>query len=347
LFSLIITDVPTTHIHDHLLEGRRVLVTGGAGFIGSHLTEALLARGAAVLVLDNFDPFYPREEKERNLHGVRFHPLFELMEGDIRNAALVEQVMASFHPDVVVHLAARAGVRPSLERPELYADVNVRGTTILLEAAHNAGVKNFVFGSSSSVYGNSESMPMRESDRTDRQVSPYGATKKAGEMLCHTYHHLYGMSVSCLRFFTVYGPRQRPDLAIRKFVHRALTNEPISVFGDGTSRRDYTHVRDILGGLLGAIAWGQDETPRYAIFNLGSSSPISLSELLRLIEKLTGTSLRRQNLPFQPGDVLHTYADTTLAEKELGFKHEVNFEDGLRDFIEWMKLHEAISSVTI
>lgn len=331
---------------DHqFLDNCRLLVTGGAGFIGSHLTEALLAHGAAVTVLDNFDPFYARVEKEDNLLSVRSHPRFELVEGDIRNAALIDQIMTNFRPEIVVHLAARAGVRPSLEQPELYADVNVRGTTVLLEAARKAGVKNFVFASSSSVYGDSDSMPLRESDRTDRQVSPYGATKKAGEAICHTYHHLYGISVSCLRFFTAYGPRQRPDLAIRKFVHLALNNQEIPVYGDGSSRRDYTHIHDTLSGLLGAIAWGQHEPSRFGIFNLGSSSPVTMTELLNHIEFLTGVPLRRKQLPFQPGDVYQTYADTTSAEKALGFKHEVTFEDGLREFIEWIKVREAMRKV--
>lgn len=332
--------------NQQFLDNCRLLVTGGAGFIGSHLTEALLAHGAAVTVLDNFDPFYARGEKDDNLSGIRSHPRFELVEGDIRNAALIDQIMSNFRPEIVVHLAARAGVRPSLEQPEIYADVNVRGTTVLLEAARKAGVKNFVFASSSSVYGDSDSMPLRETDRTDQQISPYGATKKAGEGLCHTYHHLYGISVSCLRFFTIYGPRQRPDLAIRKFVHLALNNQEIPVYGDGSSRRDYTHISDILSGLLGAIAWGQQEPPRFGIFNLGSSSPVTMTELLKHIENLIGKPLRRQQLPFQPGDVYQTYADTTSAEKELGFKHEVTFENGLREFIEWMKLREATRKVT-
>ncbi len=322
------------------LSQQRIFVTGGAGFIGSHLAEALLDAGALVTVLDNFDSFYSRREKEQNLSACRNSSLFSLIEADIRDDKLVRDLLNEFQPHAIVHLAARAGVRPSLENPELYADVNIRGTMVMLEAARQTAVKNFVFASSSSVYGNSETMPLRESDRTDQPVSPYGATKKAGELLCHTYHHLYGMSISCLRFFTVYGPRQRPDLAIRKFVQLALQEKPIPVFGDGRTRRDYTHIRDIVAGILGAIHWGATATPRFGIFNLGSSRPIQMKELLRDIEEFVGKPLRRETLPFQPGDVFQTYADTTLAEQELGFRHDAPFRDGLREFVEWMKKRE-------
>ena len=315
----------------------RVVVTGGAGFIGSHLCEALLSSGATVTALDNFDPYYPRAMKEENLSACQMLPGFSLIEGDIRDEASVNRLFDDFRPQVVVHLAAKAGVRPSLEDPALYADVNVRGTAILLEAARTHNVKNFVFASSSSVYGNRNTVPFKETDSTDHPISPYGATKKAGEVLCHTYHHVFGMNISCLRFFTVYGPRQRPDLAIRKFVKLALADEPIPVFGDGSSRRDYTHIRDILTGILGAIRWGQCPEPRYGIFNLGSSFPIELRELIALIGECLGHPVKTKSLPFQPGDVLQTFADTTLAERELAFRHEVDFKSGLREFVEWMK----------
>lgn len=317
-----------------------VLVTGAAGFIGSHLCENLLHTGARVTGFDNFDLYYPRAEKERNIASFRSHPNFQLMEADIRDSQAVKNAIAVSIPDMIVHLAARAGVRPSLSDPELYADVNVRGTAVVLEAAHIAGIRNVVFASSSSVYGNHAGGPFRENDNTDHPLSPYGATKKAGEVLCHTYHHVYGMSVCCLRFFTVYGPRQRPDLAIRKFVEFALDNRAIPIYGDGSTRRDYTHIRDILTGIFGAIRWGMNEQPRYGIFNLGSSHPVILSDLVDKIERLLDRPVQRKYLAIQPGDMPATYADTQLAETELGFRHDVPFDDGLREFVDWMKHHQ-------
>jgi UDP-glucuronate 4-epimerase len=320
----------------------RVLVTGGAGFIGSHLSEALLDQGAQVTVIDNFDPFYPHDLKAANVQAALTQPRFALLEGDIRDAEFVRRALAESQAEVVVHLAAKAGVRPSLADPALYADVNVRGTAVMLEAARLAGVKNFVFASSSSVYGNLNEAPFREDACTDFPISPYGATKKAGEAQCYAHHQVYGMSVSCLRFFTVYGPRQRPDLAIRKFVRLALTDAEIPLFGDGSSRRDYTHVRDILTGILGAIGWGFTNTPRYGIFNLGSSRPVLLRELVAWIEEEVGLPLRRKGLPFQSGDVFQTFADTTKAEQELGFRHDVPFREGLREFVAWMRTHDRV-----
>lgn len=314
-----------------------ILVTGAAGFIGSHLVENLLSNGADVSGIDNFDPYYPRFHKDRNLASCLAHSKFRLFEGDIRDRTFIENAISTCQPHAIVHLAARAGVRPSLSDPELYTDVNVRGTAILLEAARNAKIRNFVFASSSSVYGNHSGEPFRETDSTDMPLSPYGATKKAGETLCHSYHHVYGMSVSCLRFFTVYGPRQRPDLAIRKFVQLALDGEEIPIFGDGSSRRDYTHIRDILTGIHGAIQWGMSETPRYGIFNLGSSNPITLIDMIDGIERGLGIPLKRKLLPVQPGDMPATFADSSLAESELGFRHEVPFLEGLWEFIEWMR----------
>lgn len=315
----------------------RVLVTGAAGFIGSHLCENLLKSGARITGLDNFDLYYPRSEKERNLASFINHPEFRLIEADIRDSQVVKSAIATAVPEVIVHLAARAGVRPSLTDPELYADVNVRGTAIVLEAARTAGVRNVVFASSSSVYGNHDGGPFRENDNTDYPLSPYGATKKAGEALCHSFHHVYGMSVCCLRFFTVYGPRQRPDLAIRKFADLALHDRLIPIYGDGSSRRDYTHVRDILTGILGAIKWTMSDKPRYGIFNLGSSHPILLRDLVDKIENYLDRTVHRKFLPVQPGDMPATFADTTLAETELGFRHDISFDDGLREFVDWMK----------
>jgi UDP-glucuronate 4-epimerase len=314
-----------------------VLVTGGAGFIGSHLCEALLADGERVVCLDSFDPFYPRQLKEQNLAACRSSDRFQLAELDIREAGAVAALVAEARPRAIVHLAARAGVRPSLEDPLTYADVNVRGTVAVLEAARLAGVQNVVFASSSSVYGARADAPFRESDSTDRPLSPYGATKKAGEALCYAHHHAHGLSVACLRFFTVYGPRQRSDLAIRKFAAKMIAGEEIAVYGDGRSRRDYTHVRDILSGILGALHWVAAAETRYGIFNLGSSSPITLTELVAALERATGTAAKVRRLPDQPGDVPQTFADTTLAEAELGFSRQVDFEDGLREFVDWLR----------
>lgn len=321
----------------HSFTGKHILVTGGAGFIGSHLTDSLLKSGAKVTVLDNFDLFYDRKEKENNLASARENATFNFVEGDIRDGSLMSSLLRENQTDTVVHLAAKAGVRPSLEDPSSYVDVNINGTTILLEAVRKAGIRNFVFASSSSVYGDRTSVPLREDDNTDFPISPYGASKKAGEAICHAYHHVYGLSIACLRFFTVYGPRQRPDLAIRKFVRLALSGEEIPVFGDGSSRRDYTHIRDILTGIEGAIRWTDSPDPSYRIFNLGSSNPVRLDELVNEIETALGQSVKRKNLPAQPGDVRQTYADTTRAEEELGFEPAVSFRDGLTEFIAWVK----------
>jgi UDP-glucuronate 4-epimerase len=322
------------------MPSNKILVTGGAGFIGSHLCEALLKNGHDIIALDNFDPCYPRELKERNLDNLKGKREFRLIEADIRSANDMERHIAAEKPSAIVHLAARAGVRPSLEQPALYSDVNVTGTVNMFEAAQKSGVKNFVFASSSSVYGNRTDAPFLETDSTDLPLSPYGATKKAGEVTGYAYHHLYGMSVSCLRLFTVYGPRQRPDLAIRKFAQLALTGKEIPVFGDGSSRRDYTHVSDIVGGILGALSWGSHRTPRYGIFNLGSAYPVLLRDLLSMMEEHLGIPLKRKFLPPQPGDVTQTFANTEAAERELGFTHRMNFNDGLRDFLEWMKTQQ-------
>jgi len=317
-----------------------VFVTGGAGFIGSHVVDSLLAGGCTVSVFDNFDPAYEPTLKRENLAEAQHQPGFLLIKGDIRDESALAEAITVASPRVIVHLAARAGVRPSLEDPAGYADVNVRGTIVVLETARKLGVRNVVFASSSSVYGSSADVPFRESACTDRPLSPYGATKKAGEAICYTYHHLYGMSVACLRFFTVYGPRQRPDLAIRKFAGRALTGEEIPIFGDGSSRRDYTHVRDILTGITGAMDWVASDAPRFGIFNLGSSHPILLRDMVTMIETAVGHPVKRTHLPAQPGDVPQTYADTTLAERELGFRHSVDFEKGVCEFVEWMRVRQ-------
>jgi UDP-glucuronate 4-epimerase len=310
----------------------RIVVTGGAGFIGSHLCEALLARGHDVLALDNFDDFYDPSTKRRNLEGVGAAERFTLIEGDIRDEHAVDRAIGQ-GADLLVHLAARAGVRPSIEQPLLYTDVNVRGTLVLLEACRRHGVSTFIFGSSSSVYGNNEKIPFAESDPVDDPISPYAATKKAGELLCHSYHHLHGMAVTCLRFFTVYGPRQRPDLAIHKFARLILAGKPIPVFGDGSMMRDYTYIDDIIDGTLRAI----EHAGGYHIYNLGESRPVPLRDLIARLEEALGQQAVIDRRPLQPGDVARTYADVSLAQRELGYQPSTDLETGLARFVKWLR----------
>ncbi|MGB2986988.1 MAG: NAD-dependent epimerase/dehydratase family protein [Phycisphaerae bacterium] len=309
----------------------RILVTGGAGFIGSHLCEALLRGRHKVTALDNFDDFYDPAVKRRNLEAALANEHLSLVEGDIRDEGLVDEVVGN-GVDVIVHLAARAGVRPSIEQPLLYADVNVRGTMVLLEACRRHGVGRFVFASSSSVYGNNKKIPFAESDSVDDPISPYAATKKAGELLCHTYHHLYGIAVTCLRLFTVYGPRQRPDLAIHKFAGLIEAGRPIPVFGDGSMMRDYTYVDDTIDGIMRAI---QHCEKGYRIYNLGESQPVSLSELIAMLEEVMGKKAIIDRQPRQPGDVDRTYADVTLAGRVLGYQPSTDLKTGLARFVDW------------
>lgn len=310
-----------------------VLVTGGAGFVGSHLCGALIDRGDRVTALDSFDDFYDPAVKRSNLSALAGAAGFSLVEGDIRDESIVDKAMADGHVEMVVHLAARAGVRPSLEKPLLYESVNVGGTTLLLEAARRRGIGNFVFASSSSVYGNNQKIPFCETDNVDFPISPYAATKKAGELLCHTYHHLYGMSVSCLRFFTVYGPRQRPDLAIHKFTRLIEAEREIPVYGDGSMMRDYTYVDDTVAGVVRAM----DRCDGYRIYNLGNNHPISLSDLIRAIEQAVGKKAKIDRLPAQPGDVVRTYADISRARDELGYDPRTTLGDGLAAFVRWYR----------
>jgi len=310
----------------------RIVVTGGAGFIGSHLCEALLCRGHEVIAFDNFDDFYDPSIKRRNLSAALSHRGFTLIEGDIRNPETVRRAVRE-GVEVIVHLAARAGVRPSIELPLLYQDVNVGGTMVLLEACRKVGPCKFVFGSSSSVYGNNSKVPFAEDDRVDAPISPYAATKRAGELLAHTYHHLSGMPVTCLRYFTVYGPRQRPDLAIHKFVRLMEAGRPIPMFGDGSMARDYTYIDDIVDGTIRAI----DRCNGFRIYNLGGSSPISVCDLITRIESATGRQATIDRLPLQAGDVDRTYADVSLARRELGFQPTIPLPTGLSRFVEWFQ----------
>ncbi|MHC4084676.1 MAG: GDP-mannose 4,6-dehydratase [Planctomycetota bacterium] len=310
----------------------KVLITGAAGFIGSHLCERLLGDGHVVLGVDNFDEFYDPQIKRSNIADCLENENFELVEADIRDRAAMGDVIGRGF-DVIVHLAAKAGVRPSIDQPLLYADVNINGTGILLEAAKEQGVDKFIFASSSSVYGNNEKVPFSEDDNVDFPISPYAATKKAGELICHTYHHLYGISLTCLRFFTVYGPRQRPDLAIHKFAGLIEQGKPISVYGDGTMSRDFTYIDDIIDGTVAAM----EKCAGFNIYNLGESRPITVNDLIAEIEKALGKKAVKENVPPQPGDVERTYADVTKAVKELGYNPTTTIEEGLAEFVTWLR----------
>jgi UDP-glucuronate 4-epimerase len=310
-----------------------ILVTGGAGFIGSHLVEALHRAGREVVVLDNFDDFYLPEVKRRNLESLKTRPGFSLVEGDIRDEALVDRVFTAHPISVVVHLAARAGVRPSIQQPVLYADVNVTGTAVLLEACRRHGTGKFIFGSSSSVYGNNDRLPFSEKDEVDRPISPYAATKRAGELLCATYHELYRLNVFALRFFTVYGPRQRPEMAIHKFTRLIDRGLPLPRFGDGSTRRDYTFITDIINGVLRAI----DRVQGFEIINLGGAQTTRLDELIAHLERNLKRKAVIEAEPGQPGDVVATYADVDKARRLLGFEPETRIEDGIGRFVEWYR----------
>ena len=309
----------------------KILVTGGAGFIGSHLVERLLDEGHPVVCLDNFDDFYSPALKRRNLARALKHPGFRLVEGDLRDEAGMKQLFAGGKFDLVAHLAARAGVRPSVENPALYVDVNLRGTVHLLEACRNHGVRRFLFASSSSVYGNSSRVPFSEEDPVNTPISPYAATKKAGELLCHTYHHLYGMDVACLRYFTVYGPRQRPEMAIHHFTRSIHEGRKISLFGDGSSRRDYTYIDDAVGGTLAAIR----REHGFEVYNIGESQTIALAELIAAIEEQVGKKAVIEHLPEQPGDVKLTYAKIEKARERLGYNPKTQIREGLARFVRW------------
>ena len=320
-----------------------VVVTGGAGFIGSHLVERLISDGANVTVVDNFDSFYAEAVKRSNLVQALRHPRARLVELDIRDAEGVDRLIQAVRPDVIVHLAARAGVRPSIENPALYTAVNVAGTVNLLESVSRIEPRpRFVYASSSSVYGDRPDAPFRETDSVDLPVSPYAATKKACELLAHTFHHIHGLPVTGLRFFTAYGPRNRPDLAIAKFARLIEAGDPVPMFGDGTTRRDYTYVEDIVDGVVRAI----DRCTGYHIYNLGNSSPIELSDLIDAIGEALGKRPIINRLPEQPGDVRQTFADITRASAELGYSPRTPFREGLANFVAWFRDPNMTANVT-
>jgi len=311
----------------------RVLVTGGAGFIGSHLCGRLLDRGDRVAAIDNFDPFYPERIKRRALEPLLSRGL-RVFQADIRDAEAVEQAFGEAAPECIVHLAALAGVRPSIERPAEYMDVNVRGTCVLLEAARRAGVHRFVFGSSSSVYGANAVPPFQETARIDSPLSPYAASKAAGEQLVSTFRNLYGLEAISLRFFTVYGARQRPDLAIHKFARRMLAGQKLPFFGDGSSRRDYTYIDDILAGVLAALSV---PLTRHEIVNLGGAQTTTLRDLIALLEDALGVRAELDVQPDQKGDMPMTSADVTHAGKVLGYAPRTPLREGIRLFVEWIR----------
>ncbi|MDX2037680.1 MAG: GDP-mannose 4,6-dehydratase [Isosphaeraceae bacterium] len=311
-----------------------ILVTGGAGFIGSHLVDRLLERGDEVVALDNFDPFYDEPTKRANLASATGHPRFGLIDADLRIPSLIDRLVAETRPDAIVHLAAKAGVRPSIDDPSTYADVNVVGTVNLLNAACRIAPRpRFIFASSSSVYGDRADAPFRETDPVDHPVSPYAATKKACELLGHAFHHIHGLPVTGLRFFTAYGPRNRPDLAIAKFTRLIDAGSPVPMFGDGSTRRDYTYIDDIVDGVIRAV----DRCRDYRIYNLGNSTPIALADMIAEIGRALGKEAIIDRHPEQPGDVRLTYADISRAESELGYRPSTPFSVGIARYVDWYR----------
>lgn len=323
-----------------------VIVTGGAGFIGSHLCDRLLQRGDRVIVIDSFDPFYDPQVKRKNLAAALAGGGLHLIEADIRDHDAVVDALARFPDgaiDVLVHLAARPGVRPSLQQPTLYSEVNLTGTVVMLELARRLGIRRFIFGSSSSIYGNNAKVPFAEADPVERPISPYAATKRAGELLCHTYHHLYGLSVLCLRFFTVYGPRQRPDLAIHKFARLMAAGKSVPMYGDGRTERDYTYVDDIVHGIERAIEYTAAPERHFEVLNLGESRTVPLVRVVELLGEAMGIRPAVEHLPMQPGDVQRTFADVTRARELLGYDPKTPIEEGIPRFVEWFRRASAAS----
>ena len=318
-----------------------ILITGGAGFIGSNLSDSLLNQGHFVICFDNFDDFYDTSNKKKNIREAICSPNYILVEGDIRDQNLLENIFNEHKPNIVIHLAARAGVRPSVLNPALYYDVNLTGTLSLLEVMRSHNVTKMIMASSSSVYGNNEKVPFSESDSVDNPISPYAASKKATELLCYTYSFLYGFDIFCMRLFTVYGPRQRPEMAIHQFVRKILNKETIQLYGDGSSQRDYTYVDDIIQGFLNAI----DNLKGYEIINLGESQTIPLIALIKSIESLLDMNAIIEWKPKQAGDVDTTFADISKAKKILNYNPQFSMQEGLIRFIEWYKNNIEINRI--
>jgi UDP-glucuronate 4-epimerase len=316
----------------------KILVTGAAGFIGSHVCEHFLRLGHSVIGLDNFDPFYSKKIKHLNIAGIINDREFAFYDADIRNGDTLNRIFAASKFDVVIHLAAKAGVRPSIESISEYYDVNVNGTISLLETMKRNNVTNLIFASSSSVYGNNQKVPFSESDFVDNPISPYASSKKSGELLCHVYSHLYGFNITCLRFFTVFGPRQRPDLAIHKFTKLIVEGKPIPFYGDGSTARDYTYIEDIVDGITCAFK----NLHGYRIYNLGESRLVNLLELIRTLETFLKKRALLNRLPMQSGDVKITYADISKAKFEIGYDPKTSFQDGIKEFVRWYATNELL-----
>lgn len=316
---------------------KNILVTGGAGFIGSNLNDALLQAGHTIISIYNFDAFYAREIKEENIRQAKLHPNYTAIEGDLRDAAMLLHVFKTHKIDLVIHLAAKAGVRPSILNPEEYYDVNVKGTQTLLDVMKEFKVRKMIFASSSSIYGNNEKIPYSETDNVDFPISPYAASKKASELVTHVFHHLYDIDILNFRFFTVYGPRQRPDLAIHKFYQKLYANQPIEIYGDGSTSRDYTCIDDIVEAISRGIVFLDEHDHVYEIMNLGNSSPVRLSDLIDLIEETTGRKFIRQYREMQDGDVNLTYADISKAGQLLGYDPRTKIREGLIRFKNWFE----------
>ncbi len=309
----------------------KILVTGAAGFIGSHVSRHFITHGHEVIGIDNFDPFYSKKFKDLNLEKLKESSDFKFQEADIRDKETIDKIFSATKFDLVIHLAAKAGVRPSIENITEYYDVNVNGTVCLLEAMKKQGIKKMLFASSSSVYGNNPKVPFSESDTVDNPISPYASTKKSGELLCHVYSHLYGFDITCLRFFTVFGPGQRPDLAIHKFTRLIDEGRSIPFYGDGSTARDYTYIDDIVNG----ISCAADNLGGYRIYNLGESRVINLKQLVETIERSLGKKAVLSMQPLQQGDVNITYADISKAKKEIGYNPTFSMDEGIDKFVEW------------
>ena len=315
------------------------LITGGAGFIGSSLSERLIKEGNRVVAIDNFCDFYNPTIKENNVKELIKNSNFKLYRNDIRDREAVKKIFEENNIDIVMHLAAMAGVRPSIENPVLYQEVNCMGTQNILEEMKAHNVKNLVMASSSSVYGNCKEVPVKENMIVDFAISPYAATKKANEVMTHVYHKLFDMNVIMLRFFTVYGPKQRPDLAINKFTRLMLEDKEIPMFGDGTTSRDYTYIDDIVDGIIRSCNYVENNNDVYEILNLGNSSPVSLKEMINIIGQVIGTEPKIKQLPMQPGDVDRTFADISKAKKLIGYNPKTSFKEGIENFVKWYKIN--------